>query len=115
MNELVARRDPAGPAFAGIVEAELVDRRRIDPAQANARAADHDLIAIVDLRDSRDVGGLRHRRQQNKRNRGQQFGQHAKGLCKGQYGIRRYFGSELWCGFGSGASARHGLAVNLTR
>src|SRR6202035_2354873 len=78
VNEFVARGDAAGPALAGVVEAKLVDRGRIDAAQANARAADHDLIALADLRHPADVGGLGHDRHQNDRDPEQAFHQHAK-------------------------------------
>ena len=43
LDQFVARRHAAGPALAAIVEAELVDGRRVDAAQANAAGADHDL------------------------------------------------------------------------
>ena len=56
LDQFVARRDAAGPAFAVGVEAELIDRRRVDAAQANAAVADLDLIAIADFRHAGDIG-----------------------------------------------------------
>src|SRR5664280_942458 len=64
LDELVARGDAAGPALALGVEAKLIHRRRVDPAQPDPAIADHDLIAFADLRSAGDVGRFRHCRQQ---------------------------------------------------
>ena len=64
LDQLVARGDAAGPALARIVQAQLVYRRRVDAAEADAGVADLDVIALADLWDAGDIGGLRQRRQQ---------------------------------------------------
>src|SRR5712671_1205473 len=48
LDQLVARGDAAGPALALGVEAELVHRRRIDPAEADPGVADLDVVALAD-------------------------------------------------------------------
>src|SRR6266404_7269861 len=50
MRKFVARSDAAGPALALGVEAKLIDRRRVDPAQPDSRGADLDQMALADLR-----------------------------------------------------------------
>src|SRR6266480_5432177 len=51
LDQFVARGDAAGPALAVGVEAELIDRGRVDPAQTDAARADLDLVALADLWD----------------------------------------------------------------
>ena len=73
LDQFVARGDAAGPALALGVEAELVHRRRVDAAEADAVVADLDLIAFADFRDAGDVGRLRDGGQQQQQNGEQQF------------------------------------------
>ena len=58
LGQFVARRHPAGPALAGIVEAELIGRRRVDAAEPDAAVADLDLVAVADLGHAGDLGRL---------------------------------------------------------
>jgi hypothetical protein len=57
--QFVARGRAAGPALALGIEAELIDRWRVDAAQPDAVIADLELIAFADFRDAGDVGRLR--------------------------------------------------------
>ena len=50
LDQFVARRGPAGPALALAVEAELIDRRRVDGAEPDTAGSDQDGIAVADLR-----------------------------------------------------------------
>jgi len=76
LDQCLARRHAAGPAFAAGVEAELIRGRRVDPAEPDASGADLDLVGLADLRHAGDIGGLRQRRQQQKRQ--QQFHEHER-------------------------------------
>ncbi len=78
LDQFVARGDAAGPALAGMVEAKLVDRGRIDPAQTEAAIADLDLIALDNFWNAGDVGRLGQRRQQKYEKREQEFHEHPK-------------------------------------
>src|SRR5258706_10856663 len=118
LDELVARGNPAGPALALGVEAKLIPRRRVDPAKADSRVADLDVVALADLRYAGDLGGLRHRRQQQHRHRKQESYEHRE---QAVFNAEPYSMSNrinltcrLWCGFGSGASTRRGRHFQLT-
>src|SRR5436305_11726830 len=67
LDEFVARGGAAGPAFAAGVKAELIGRRRVDAAEANAAVADLDLVAVANLRHAAEIGRRRDRRQQQDR------------------------------------------------
>src|SRR6202034_2985236 len=58
LDEFVARGDAAGPALAAVVEAELIHRRRVDPAQSDSAVADDDLVAFADFGNAGDVGRI---------------------------------------------------------
>ncbi len=68
LDQFVACRDAAGPALAIVVEAQLIHRRRIDAAEANAAVADHELIAFADFRHAGDLGRLCDRRRKQEQN-----------------------------------------------
>ena len=78
LDEFVARGDAAAPAFARVVQAELIHRRSVDAAQPNSGRADLNLIAFADLWNAADIGGLRDGRQHDQSNRQQEFHRHAK-------------------------------------
>ena len=79
LDQFVARGDAAGPALAGIVEAELIDAGRVDAAEPDPGIADQDGVAFADFCGPGDVGSVRDRRQQQQDHRRQEFHQHAKG------------------------------------
>src|SRR5258708_27007299 len=112
-GELVARGNATGPARAFGIETKLVHRRRIDAAKTDFGVADLDLVAVMDLRNASDVGGLGDRRQQQQRNGEQQSHEHARSPYAMQN--RKRHGTGLWCGFDRPTSARSRAAVNLTR
>src|SRR6266550_7426144 len=93
-----------------MVEAKLVHRRRVDPAEADAGVADLDVVALADFWDAGDVGGLCQRRQQHKGNCEQESHQHSGAVSMGMHQTPR-----LWCGFGWHTSAGAAPVVNLTR
>src|SRR5258706_161503 len=65
-------------ALALGVEAQLIHRRRVDPAKADSGVADLDVVALADFWHAGDFGGLRHRRQQQQHDRKQEFHDHVK-------------------------------------
>ena len=73
LDQLVVGGGAAGPALALGVEAELIDSRRVNPAEANTGVADLEVIAFADFRDAGDIGRLRHGGERQQQNGGQQF------------------------------------------
>src|ERR1700722_3130803 len=89
LDELVAGGDPAGPALALAVEAELIDGWRVDGAEPDTGGPDQDRIALANLRRTGDVGGLRHNGQGERNRCEQEFQAHAKGPLKMENHNRR--------------------------
>src|SRR5665213_4637442 len=104
--------------LAGLAEAQLIDRWRINAAEPDAGTADGDLVAFPDLWNPGDIGSLRHRRQQQDRKREQEFHRHAKRRWQRESVISgKNITGELWCGSGRRASTggKVGCQLNARR
>jgi len=90
-DQLFLCRHAAGPAFAMVVEAELIRGGRVDAAETDSGAADLNLVTVANFRNSADVGrvcncGQQQREGEDKRPEhdgvpAQNRAKQARGLC----------------------------------
>ena len=74
VDQRITRGSAAGPALAFVVQAQLVGRRRIDAGQPDFGACYLQRVAVVNFRESGNVGGVGGNRQGKYREKYQESG-----------------------------------------